>query len=99
MIYLRYRNSKRRLVFFKREFKKLLLKSFMVNEFIPVRQRVRCRYENSILPRTTSLSFFKNRCILTGRGNAFERKFRISRMKFNELAGRGLLPGVKRSTW
>ncbi len=41
----------------------------------------------------------KTRCELTGRTRAVYRKFRLSRLKFRELAHKGLLPGVSKASW
>ncbi|MGL5663035.1 MAG: 30S ribosomal protein S14, partial [Cetobacterium sp.] len=41
----------------------------------------------------------KNRCQLDGRPRGFMREFGISRVKFRQLAGAGLIPGVKKSSW
>ena len=36
---------------------------------------------------------------LYGRPRGFMREFGISRVKFRQLAGAGLIPGVKKSSW
>lgn len=41
----------------------------------------------------------RNRCELTGRGRGFLRTFRLSRIAFRELALRGMIPGVTKSSW
>jgi len=40
-----------------------------------------------------------NRCKICGRPKGFIRKFGLCRICFRELAGRGELPGVKKSSW
>ena len=40
-----------------------------------------------------------NRCSLTGRVGGFMRDFGISRCCFRELAEKGLIPGVRKSSW
>jgi small subunit ribosomal protein S14 len=40
-----------------------------------------------------------NRCNLSGRRRAFLRKFGLSRIAFRELALRGEIPGVMKSSW
>ena len=40
-----------------------------------------------------------NRCMLTGRKRAYMRQFGICRHMFRELALKGLLPGVTKSSW
>ena len=39
------------------------------------------------------------RCRLCGRARAVYRKFGICRICFRNLASRGLIPGVKKSSW
>ena len=51
------------------------------------------------LPRNSSPSRVKNRCLVTGRSRAYMRKFGLSRITFRELAARGLIPGVRKSSW
>jgi len=41
----------------------------------------------------------RNRCKLCGRPRAVYRKFGICRICFRNLASRGLIPGVKKSSW
>jgi small subunit ribosomal protein S14 len=51
------------------------------------------------LPRDASPVRLKNRCAITGRSRGYIRKFGISRVCFRELAHRGLIPGVTKSSW
>ena len=40
-----------------------------------------------------------NRCSICGRARGYMRKFGLCRICFRELAQKGELPGVVRSTW
>ncbi|MCL2519656.1 MAG: type Z 30S ribosomal protein S14 [Spirochaetaceae bacterium] len=40
-----------------------------------------------------------NRCRCCGRSRGFMRKFEMCRICFRELAGRGMIPGVTKSSW
>jgi small subunit ribosomal protein S14 len=40
-----------------------------------------------------------NRCPICGRPRAFIRKFGLCRICFRNMASRGLLPGVTKSSW
>ncbi|HEX9726321.1 MAG TPA: type Z 30S ribosomal protein S14 [Vicinamibacteria bacterium] len=42
---------------------------------------------------------FRNRCQRCGRPRAFIRKFGLCRICFRELALRGEIPGVRKSSW
>ncbi|WP_409252840.1 30S ribosomal protein S14 [Bacillus sp. SCS-153A] len=51
------------------------------------------------LPRDSSPTRLKNRCEITGRPRGYLRKFKMSRIAFRELAHKGQIPGVKKSSW
>lgn len=51
------------------------------------------------LPRNASPTRWKNRDVLTGRPRAYMRKFGLSRVSFRELASKGEIPGVTKSSW
>ncbi len=51
------------------------------------------------LPRDSSPTRLMNRCRLTGRPRGVLRDFELSRIKFRELAHKGQIPGVKKSSW
>lgn len=51
------------------------------------------------LPRDSSPTRLRNRCEITGRPRGNLRKFKMSRIKFRELAYKGQIPGVKKSSW
>lgn len=51
------------------------------------------------LPRDSSPTRLKNRCEITGRPRGYLRKFKVSRIAFRELAHKGQIPGVTKSSW
>jgi len=51
------------------------------------------------LPRNASPVRLHNRCQFTGRPRGYYRKFGVSRLVFREMALRGEIPGVKKSSW
>ena len=51
------------------------------------------------LPRNSSKTRLRNRCEVTGRPRGYLRDFGLSRIAFRELALRGQLPGVTKSSW
>lgn len=51
------------------------------------------------LPRNSSPTRWKNRDVLTGRPRAYMRRFGLSRITFRELASKGEIPGVTKSSW
>jgi len=51
------------------------------------------------LPKNASPVRIKNRCSITGRSRGYMRLFGLSRIQFREMARRGEIPGVKKSSW
>jgi small subunit ribosomal protein S14 len=51
------------------------------------------------LPKNASPVRVRNRCALTGRPRGNMRQFGVCRHVFREMAGNGLVPGVKKASW
>lgn len=51
------------------------------------------------LPRNSSSTRSKNRCIETGRPRGYMRQFGLSRISFREHASKGEIPGITKSSW
>ncbi len=51
------------------------------------------------MPRDASATRYRNRCGITGRPRGYLRQFGMSRIALRELAHRGELPGVMKSSW
>lgn len=52
-----------------------------------------------LLPRNSSITRIKNRCQISGRPRGYYRKFGVSRLVLREMALRGEIPGLKKSSW
>ena len=51
------------------------------------------------LPRNSSPTRWKNRCLETGRPRAYMRTFGLSRISFREHASKGEIPGITKASW
>ena len=51
------------------------------------------------LPLNSRPTRLHNRDMITGRPKAYIRRFGLSRITFRELAHKGFLPGVTKSSW
>jgi small subunit ribosomal protein S14 len=51
------------------------------------------------LPRNSCKTRVTRRCRITGRSHAVYRKFGVSRIMLREMALKGELPGVRKSSW
>lgn len=53
----------------------------------------------TLLPRNSAPNRLRNRCQITGRPRAFIGRYGLSRITFRELALKGQIPGVTKSSW
>jgi small subunit ribosomal protein S14 len=75
------------------------LKAIADDESNDETERLMARLKMAELPRNGNPTRVRNRCELTGRSRAYYRKFRLSRIMLRELANKGLIPGVTKSSW
>ena len=62
-------------------------------------ERLIARLKLAEIPRNGNPTRVRNRCELTGRPRAYYRKFRLCRVQLRDLANKGLIPGVTKSSW
>jgi len=62
-------------------------------------ERLMARLKMAELPRNANPTRVRNRCEITGRSRAYYRKFRLSRIMLRDLANKGLITGVTKSSW
>ena len=75
------------------------LKAIANDESLPLEERFEARLKLAELPRNSSKTRIRNRCEVTGRPRAYYRKFRLCRVQLRDLANKGLIPGVVKSSW
>jgi len=51
------------------------------------------------LPRNSSPSRVRQRCLVTGRGRGVYRKYGLCRNMFRQLALDGKIPGIRKASW
>ncbi|NLP40309.1 MAG: 30S ribosomal protein S14 [Corynebacterium pollutisoli] len=61
--------------------------------------RAEAQYELNRQPRDASPVRVRNRDAADGRPRGYLRKFGLSRVRVREMAHRGELPGVRKSSW
>lgn len=61
--------------------------------------RLIARLKMAELPRNANPTRIRNRCALTGRPRAYYRKFGLARVMLRDLANKGLIPGLTKSSW
>jgi small subunit ribosomal protein S14 len=75
------------------------LKAIANDKSLDEGERIMARLRMSTLPRNANPTRVRNRCELTGRPRAYYRKFRLARVMLRDLANKGLIPGVTKSSW
>lgn len=93
------RDKKRRRMSKKFGSRRERLKEIATNRGLPAEERFAARLKLAELPRNSSRTRIRNRCGLSGRPRAFYRKLQMSRIALRDLASRGLIPGMVKSSW
>lgn len=74
----------------------------IVAKYAKIREELKAKGDNIALqklPRDSAATRLHNRCMFTGRSRSYYRKFGISRLVLREMALRGEIPGLKKSSW
>jgi small subunit ribosomal protein S14 len=93
------RNKKRERLAKKFAARRAKLRAAALNESLPLEERFAARLKLAQLPRNSSATRVRNRCEITGRPRAFYRKLRVSRIALRDLASKGQIPGMVKSSW
>ena len=75
------------------------LKKIIKNKKLPLEDRFAAQLKLAKMPRNSSKTRIRNRCEISGRPHGFYRKLRISRIALRDLASKGKIPGMTKSSW
>ena len=75
------------------------LKKIIKNRKLPLAERFAAQLKIAKLPRNSAKVRIRNRCEITGRPHGVYRKLRISRIALRDLASKGKIPGMTKSSW
>ncbi len=93
------RNTQRQLIVDRFAERRATLKRDSVNPHLPAERRDAAMRALHALPRDASPTRLRNRGASDGRPRGYLRRFGLSRVQFREMALRGELPGVTKSSW
>jgi small subunit ribosomal protein S14 len=93
------REKKRQALVAKYADRRAELKATAKDESLPMEERFKARLKLAKLPRNSSPTRLHNRCEVTGRPKAYYRKLRMSRIALRDLASKGQIPGMVKSSW
>lgn len=95
---LRNNNEKRQRLVKKYSAKRTALKAKMTPT-ATAEERKEAMIGLAKLPRNSAPTRVHNRCNLTGRARGYMRQFGVCRQQARTLAHKGILPGVRKSSW
>ena len=93
------RNLKRIALTKKFSKKRESLKKIIKDRKLPIAERFKAQLKLAKLPRNSAKTRIRNRCEITGRPRGVYRKLKISRIALRELASKGKIPGMTKSSW
>ena len=93
------KNERRKLLVKKYAGRYAKLKAIAADTSLDETERLIARLKMAEVPRNGNPTRIRNRCELTGRPRAYYRKFRLCRIQLRDLANKGLIPGVVKSSW
>ncbi|WP_298089592.1 30S ribosomal protein S14 [uncultured Sphingomonas sp.] len=93
------KNERRRALVKKYAGKYAKLKAVANDKSLDETERLIARLKMAEIPRNGNPTRIRNRCEITGRPRAYYRKFRLARVMLRDLANKGMIPGVTKSSW
>ena len=93
------KNERRKKLVQKYAAKYAKLKAIADDQSADETERLMARLKMAEIPRNANPTRVRNRCATTGRPRAYYRKFGLCRIELRDLANKGLIPGVTKSSW
>ena len=66
---------------------------------MPLTERFEAQLKLAKIPRNSARTRVRNRCELTGRPRGYHKRVRLSRIALRDLASKGQIPGMNKSSW
>ena len=93
------RNNKRKRLAAKYASKRAALLHVASDTSLSNEDLFKARLRLAELPRNSAPTRVRNRCGVTGRPRGYYRKLNMSRIALRDLASKGLIPGMVKSSW
>ena len=94
-----FRDDKRRKLIAKYAAKRAELRQRLNDREVSNEEKLEIQEQFAKMPRNSCPTRINRRCRVSGRSHAYYKKFSISRIALRDLALRGQLPGVRKSSW
>ena len=79
--------------------RRLALKELIMNKKTSIDDRFQAQLKLSKMRRNGARSRIRNRCEMTGRPRGYHSRVKLSRIALRELASKGQIPGMNKSSW
>ncbi len=93
------RDQRRKKLIEKYAEKRAALRKRLNDPSVSIEEKFEIQVAFAKLPRNSCPTRLKRRCAISGRARGYYRKFGISRIAFRDMALKGQLPGVRKSSW
>jgi small subunit ribosomal protein S14 len=93
------RDKRRKKMIAKHAPKRAALRKILQDPNASIDDKLAAQEKFAKLPRNSCSTRLNRRCEVSGRSHAYYRKFGISRIALRDLALKGQLPGVRKSSW
>jgi small subunit ribosomal protein S14 len=93
------RDNKRKKLIKKYAEVRMELRTRLNDPNVSIEEKLEVQEKFAKLPRNSCSTRLNRRCEVSGRSKSYYRKFGLSRIALRELALRGQLPGVQKSSW
>ena len=93
------RDNKRKALIEKYAERRAELRKRLKDPSVSIEEKLEIQEAFAKMPRNSCSTRLNRRCEISGRSRSYYRKFGISRIALRELALRGQLPGMRKSSW
>ena len=93
------RDQRRKALIAKYADKRAELRKRLNDANVSIEEKLEIQEQFAKLPRNSCPTRLNRRCEVSGRSRGYYRKFGISRIALRDLALKGQLPGVRKSSW
>ncbi|HJO24936.1 MAG: 30S ribosomal protein S14 [Myxococcota bacterium] len=93
------RDQHRKALIAKHAEKRAELRAKLKDQNTSIEEKLQIQEAFAKLPRNSCPTRLTRRCSISGRARGYYRKFDISRIALRDLALKGMLPGMRKSSW
>ncbi|KAF0118082.1 MAG: small subunit ribosomal protein S14 [Rhodospirillaceae bacterium] len=93
------RNKKRERLAKQQATRRKRFKTVVMDRTVSLEERFAAMLKLATMARNGAVGRVRNRCVITGRPRGTYRKFKLGRVVLRELASKGQIPGMVKSSW